>query len=73
MGIRTWGNVLDSSLAKRSTNPEKRLPPPVRTTLLTRTWRSSGSQARNASVINAGMVLGRLGLLAYNEVKNIFL
>jgi hypothetical protein len=61
----TWGNFLPNSLLRRSANPANRLPPPVRTTLPIKTWRSSGSQARSDSPIRPGMFWGRFGLDAY--------
>ena len=56
-----------SSVDKRSAKPVKRLPPPVKTTFPMRTWRSSGSQARKASVIRAGIFLGKFGFVACIE------
>lgn len=60
----TWGNCLLSSVARRSESPASILPPPVKTTLLIRTWRSSGSQALRESKMRAGMGFGKLLLAA---------
>ena len=60
----TWGKDLVSSVDKRSAKPAKRVPPPVKTTFPMRTWRNSGSQARKASVIRAGIFFGKFGFVA---------
>lgn len=69
----TCETFLDSSLFKRSPKPANKLPPPVSTTLPSRTWRRSGSQALSDSLISRGMLLGRLGLLAWVRSSHKFL
>jgi len=60
----TWLNILFNSLFNLSARPENKLPPPPSTTLLSKTWRMSGSHEVTEALISWGRDFGRLGFVA---------
>ena len=51
-GRPTWLNILFNSLFSLSARPVNKLPPPPNTTLLSKTWRMSGSHEVTEALIS---------------------
>ena len=64
IGGPTWLKILFNSLFSLSARPENKLPPPLSTTLLSKTWRMSGSHEVTEALMSWGKDFGRLGLVA---------